>query len=272
LAWLKDHPGWPGKPGVRPTDGVQLEEGVSPQSRFYFDAQGPLLSVTGDSPDVMRTRDEWDSFVWDPEVPILTVVISATGNDSGLQFCRPAARSQSGVNLTAPVQGGWPGWDDYEERWRDYCQSGSAVQSVSSERWSEWLEYVLSRDSCKKRLNSGGLVDVLLLGCFTHRAAMELKNRDLSFARPGSIRLVAFKDTIPTDACMVALYCYRLASTTTAPAAFEQHVFPAIYSGLRTFQQIHQKWRDVDESQTSYASALEETVMMMSLPPVPAKQ
>jgi len=36
---------------------------------------------------------------------------------------------------------------------------------------------------------------------------------------------------------------------------------------------IHQQWRDVDEAPDVVdASALEETVMRMSLPPVPAKQ
>ena len=200
-------------------------------------------------------------------MPILTVVISATGDDNGLQFCRgkdAAPDGQSGVSLTPPVLS-WPGWHNFEEQWQEYCKSGTAAQSVSSLMWSEWLTYVLSRDSCKKRLASGGLVDVLLLGCFTHRAVVEMASRDLSFARPGSIRLVGFKAAVPTDACMVALYCYRLASTATAPAAFEERVFPAIVSGLRTFQQIHQKWRDVDEAQERNLQ-LEETVVWRALP------
>lgn len=266
LAVLKQHPGLPGKPGA-PTEMMQLEEGVSAQSRFYLDAEARLLTVSGDSPDALSSRAEWDSFVWDSEVPILTIVISATGNDTGLQFCRPRVLDlddHSGTSVTAPVTN-WPGWDNFEGQWKDYCQSGPAIQSVSAHACSEWLTYVLSQGSCRQRLASGGLVDVLFLGCFTHRLLLEVASRDLSFAPPGSVRLVAFKAEIPTDACMVALYSYRLASTRTDPAAFEEHVVPSIKSGLQTFQQVHLKWRDVDEASTA-GVRFEDTVVWRSLP------
>ena len=66
---------------------------------------------------------------------------------------------------------------------------------------------------------------------------------------PGSTRLLGLNDKVPTDACMVALYSYRLYSYRKKACAFEEDVVPAICKGVQLFQQVHLKWRDVDEAQ-----------------------
>ena len=243
MAIMRGMPGWPGKypDGV---EGLTLEgDGASSHSRFYQNASGQIITA-----DDKLFDKEWGGFVWDPNVPILTIVFSATGSDNGLQLCRSTIGR---APHPKPVKS-WPGWTDYEEQWQAYCDSAPRVHDVSFATWATWLVKLLSLPSCLQRLAQGGLVDVLLLGCYTHRALPELGsllNSPKSTKIPReAVRVVAFKDTIPTDACMVMLYSYRLASTIATPEHFREHVYITIREGLDAFQNIHLRWRDVDEA------------------------
>ena len=88
--------------------------------------------------------------------------------------------------------------------------------------------------------------------------------------KPGSVRILAFNNQIPTDACMVALYGYHLAASSyTGPSSWAEQIVPTVKHALGMFQHVHLKWRDVDEA-PSATQNLEEMVVAAEVPARPS--
>ena len=123
---------------------------------------------------------------------------------------------------------------------------------------------MLTPPSVSERLGGRGGIDsffdVLLLGCYTHRVLDEIRKVVPAGVKPGSVRILAFNNQIPTDACMVALYGYHLAASSyTGPSSWAEQIVPTVKHDHLL------KWRDVDEA-PSTAQNLEEMVVAAEVP------
>ena len=113
----------------------------------------------------------------------------------------------------------------------------------------------LATEVAQQKLGAAGgqrtFLDVLLLGCFTHRIADEVRKVVVGLPKKlpaGSVRLVAWNAAVPSDACMVALYHYHQAMLRPDYGRWDIAAVPIIKHALNTFQDVHLKWRDVDSA------------------------
>ena len=202
---------------------------------------------------------------WSADASHLLTIISATGNDTGVQLTSDGSAN----GLAKPIPS-WPGWPTYEALWQEYMALPAAI-SCSSNKLALMIEGMLKTESVSGRLcgHGGGIdsfFDVLLLGCYTHRVLDEIRKVVPAGVKPGSVRILAFNNQIPTDACMVALYGYHLAASSyTGPSSWAEQIVPTVKHALGMFQHVHLKWRDVDEA-PSTAQNLEEMVVAAEVP------
>ena len=207
--------------------------------------------------------------VWSADASHLLTIVSATGNDAGVQL----TSNVSANGLPKPIPS-WPEWPTYETLWQEYTRLPAAT-SCSSKQLAAMIGGMLRTESVSERLRAHGggidsFFDVLLLGCYTHRVLDEIRSVVPLSVKPGSVRILAFNNQIPTDACMVALYGYHLAaSSCTGPTSWAEQIVPTVKHALGMFQHVHLKWRDVDEA-PSATQNLEEMVVAAEVPARPS--
>ena len=130
----------------------------------------------------------------------------------------------------------WPDMEkeELQQKWEAYCRM-PRPHPISTDTQAARVHALITQAGVKSRLVEGGgrdcFADILILGCFGHRLMAALQGLDWGSIPPGSVRVLAFNGPIPTDACAVALYNYRLATTYNSPTAFLEVIIPAWQRG-----------------------------------------
>jgi hypothetical protein len=265
LRALTANPGWPHCAKSEPIPGLRLPSSVSEESRLHLSfsretllhepvlKEGvPVLKEPGDSGEKGVPLMGVPLIASAEGVQLITLTISATASDSGFWGCNDASdASAPGTDSRRPDE--WPGWDpkDYRMSWSAYCQMPKP-QSIGTKDAAARVHATLMQSTVREWLVAGEgkvtFADVLVLGCYGHRCMAALAALDWSALPPGSVRVLAFDGAIPTDACAVALYNYRLVTAFNSSAAFSTVIVPAMLQALKLFQSIHVQWRDVDRA------------------------